>query len=179
MSTLTLILSVLALLFVLILWGRASAQGMRLDDLETEVRRNAAGGREQQARELETLKQLMMRVAAGESVSADMIEEGRTWDEIRAGTALAMAADANSLTIDVRTPAECAGGVIPGALRIPIEEIEERFGEIPNDGRDKLICCAMGVRSAAVCDFLSQKGYSKLHNLEGGMSSWSGPIERG
>ena len=45
-------------------------------------------------------------------------------------------------------------------------------------GKPLLVCCAGGSRSAAACEFLSQQGYAGLHNLEGGMNSWSGPRVR-
>ena len=64
------------------------------------------------------------------------------------------------------------------ALLLPIEQIEERWPEIPKDGRTTLIYCAVGERSAAACEILSLQGYTNLHNLDGGIMSWSGPVER-
>jgi len=77
--------------------------------------------------------------------------------------------------VDVRTPQETAAGMIPGALRIPVDEIEQRMKELPRDGRRTLVYCAGGSRSAAACEFLSRQGYEELYNLEGGFQSWSGP----
>ncbi|MFT4541044.1 MAG: rhodanese-related sulfurtransferase [Planctomycetota bacterium] len=178
MQYLTLALALAAFLLALILWGRAAAQGIRIDDLETEVRRTANAAREAMTHELDTLKTLLARVAAGEKVTADQIEEGRLWAEVTATQAKEMTDGNDVLTIDVRTAAECATGTIPGALQIPVEELESRYKEIPKDKRRKLLVCAMGVRSAAACDFLTSKGYGQLLNLEGGMSAWTGPTER-
>ena len=40
--------------------------------------------------------------------------------------------------LDVRTSAETAGGVIPGAILIPVDELEARVRELPKDGRATL-----------------------------------------
>ena len=80
--------------------------------------------------------------------------------------------------LDVRTPSEVAQGKIPGALHIPLDDLERRRGELPRDGRTTLIYCAGGGRSAAACDYLSREGWTDLVNLEGGIQSWTGPLER-
>lgn len=76
--------------------------------------------------------------------------------------------------LDVRTPGETAGGIIPGAILIPMQEIQARMGEIPEG--PLLVYCHVGARSAAVCEFLASQGRTELYNLEGGISSWTGEI---
>ena len=78
----------------------------------------------------------------------------------------------------MRTPGEVAAGKIPGALHIPIDDLEARRAEIARDDRTKLVYCAGGGRSAAACEFLSSQGWTNLLNLEGGFQSWTGPVER-
>ncbi len=176
--TLATVLASLALLAAAVLWLRAAAQGARIDELEGDLRRATNSSSDQVRHELDTLRALLVRVAAGEPVDAEMIEEGRTWREVDAREAETIVQGEEVLTIDVRTPGEWASGVIPGAWRLSIDELEERYREIPNDGRTKLVVCAMGVRSAAACDFLASQGYRGLVNLGGGMSAWSGATER-
>ena len=77
--------------------------------------------------------------------------------------------------LDVRTPQETAAGIIPGAVLIPIDDLESRRSELPRDGRKTLVYCAGGGRSAVACEYLSREGYGELYNLEGGFTSWSGP----
>ncbi len=79
--------------------------------------------------------------------------------------------------VDVRTPQETLAGVIPGAVRIPVDDLPMRFAELGRKSTPTLVYCAMGVRSAAACQFVSEQGFDALHNLEAGMSSWSGPTE--
>jgi rhodanese-related sulfurtransferase len=80
--------------------------------------------------------------------------------------------------LDVRTPAETTHGIIPGAALIPVDQLEDRWKEIPKDKKQLLVYCAGGGRSAAACEFLSQQGYDSVFNLEGGFSSWTGPTAR-
>ena len=79
--------------------------------------------------------------------------------------------------VDVRTPDETRGGVLPGAQLIPLDELEERHRELPREGKTLLVYCAAGARSAAACEFLSTQGYQGLVNLESGYGGWSGPKE--
>ena len=66
---------------------------------------------------------------------------------------------------------------IPGARHVPMDEIERRRDEIPRD-RPTLVYCAGGGRSAAVCEALSREGFDHLLNLEAGIGSWDGPLDR-
>ena len=65
------------------------------------------------------------------------------------------------------------GGHVPGALWIPVDQIETRAREVPRDGR-VLVVCAAGGRSASACDFLSSRGWTNLTNVLGGMSAYPG-----
>ena len=73
---------------------------------------------------------------------------------------------------------ETAGGIIPGAQLIPIEELEERAREVRRSEKPLLIYCAGGGRSAAACEFLSGQGQLGLQNLSGGIGSWGGAVTR-
>lgn len=65
--------------------------------------------------------------------------------------------------VDVRTPAEFAGGHIPGALNIPVQELSARQGELPQ-GVPLLLCCASGSRSAMGVSLLKRAGFQDVHN---------------
>jgi metal-sulfur cluster biosynthetic enzyme len=75
----------------------------------------------------------------------------------------------------VRTPAEFASGHIPNAHLIPLDELEDRLGELPAKDTVLLVHCAAGGRSASACETLGQRGYTGLLNLVGGMHAWTGP----
>lgn len=82
-----------------------------------------------------------------------------------------LAANKNVYLLDVRTPAEFSQGRIPGAVLIPVNEVERRIGEIPRN-RPVVVYCAVGSRSGFVAGFLSQKGYREVYNVTDGIVGW-------
>jgi rhodanese-related sulfurtransferase len=64
---------------------------------------------------------------------------------------------AGSLILDVRTPKE-ATGILPNALNIPMEELEQRLAEVPK-GKTLVIHCSTGVRAAMAFSVLKKAGY--------------------
>lgn len=72
-----------------------------------------------------------------------------------------------AILVDVRTPGEVAEGMAPGALNIPLQEIQQRLGEFPKD-KPLLIYCRSGKRSMAASEFLVQNGYEQVFNVVGG-----------
>lgn len=168
-------IALLALLIALIAKNAASKPSQAVEDAKAEARRRDENLKEELGEEIATLRRTLARVAAGESISAEMVLEGRLWREASTDEGKAMLAAGGARILDVRTPQETSRGIIPGALLIPVQELEQRWREIPKDGKPTLVYCAGGERSAAACEFLSRQGYEKLHNLVGGFMSWSGP----
>lgn len=73
--------------------------------------------------------------------------------------------------LDVRQPEEYKGGHIPGAVLIPLGEIETRHGEL--DRSKKIVTyCRGGSRSNAAAVELCRLGFSEIYHLEGGMLDW-------
>lgn len=67
--------------------------------------------------------------------------------------------------VDVRTPGEFRMGAVPGAVNIPLDELDRRYGELGNNsGRDITVYCASGARSAYAQMFLQQLGYTNVKN---------------
>lgn len=75
--------------------------------------------------------------------------------------------------LDVRTPEEWAEGIIKGAEKIDFyddnfsKNIEKLDKSIP-----VFIYCRSGGRSSEAATILKEKGFSKVYNLEGGISAW-------
>lgn len=65
--------------------------------------------------------------------------------------------------VDVRTYGEFMGGNVAGSINIPLNEIQERIGELKKLKGPLLLCCASGGRSAQAHHFLSQHGI-ECHN---------------
>ncbi len=70
------------------------------------------------------------------------------------------------LYLDVRTPEEFSQGTVPEARNIPLQQIQERFAELPK-GKSVLVFCRSGVRSQKASEFLVSKGFA-VYNIEGG-----------
>lgn len=69
--------------------------------------------------------------------------------------------------VDVRTPEEFMGGNVNDSINIPLQEIQQRLGEIKKLKTPLVLCCASGGRSAMATDFLSSQG---IECMNGG--SW-------
>lgn len=173
MESIALVVASLALvlaLVALVRGGRAIDRGG--SDEASDARRRVENLREEVREELELQRRLLAKVAGGAKLTREMIEEGRTWDDVGAAAAREPLASGAWRALDVRTPQETASGMLAGALWIPIDQLEERLGELPRDEKPLLVYCAGGSRSAAACELLSRRGFEELHNLEGGIQSW-------
>ena len=71
---------------------------------------------------------------------------------------------AKPLLVDVRTQGEFHSGAIPGAINIPLDEIQSRIGEFGDKSREITLYCASGARSAYAQRYLQQLGFSRTRN---------------
>jgi glyoxylase-like metal-dependent hydrolase (beta-lactamase superfamily II) len=72
--------------------------------------------------------------------------------------------------LDVRNALEFEGERIEGARLIPLDELSERIGEVP-DQADVVVVCRTGVRALAAAETLARAG-RRARVLEGGMVAW-------
>ena len=79
--------------------------------------------------------------------------------------------------VDVRTVDEYKQGHVPGAILIPLAEIESRRGEIPTDKKVYLICRS-GNRSSQANLILQKRGIVNTFSVNGGMLDWRGDVEK-
>ena len=79
------------------------------------------------------------------------------------------------LLVDVRQPMEYEIAHIPGAVLIPLGEVERRLFELPSD-RDLVFYCRSGGRSAAAASLAvdAEVTEKSVAHLEGGMLGWDG-----
>lgn len=75
-----------------------------------------------------------------------------------------------ALLLDVRTPSEFGGGHVAGAVNVPVDELERRLAEIPK-GREIVVYCRSGARSARAATVLQQHERGPVHDL-GPMGAW-------
>ena len=73
------------------------------------------------------------------------------------------------LVVDVRTAREWNAGHLEGALHMPVDELRDRMGEIPQ-GRRIAVHCAGGYRSYVAQRILMNRGRTDVRNVLGGYS---------
>ncbi|MBZ0300325.1 MAG: rhodanese-like domain-containing protein [Anaerolineae bacterium] len=73
--------------------------------------------------------------------------------------------------VDVRTPGEYQSGHLPGAVNIPLNELDRRLSEIPK-GQPVVVVCATGNRSQTGSSILVRGGCTEVYNLRGGTMAW-------
>lgn len=70
--------------------------------------------------------------------------------------------------IDVRTPEEFRRDHLPGAVNVPLHEVDEGIGKVaPDKAQPLLLHCLSGGRSGIAARRLRQMGYQQVYNLGG------------
>ncbi len=75
--------------------------------------------------------------------------------------------------VDVRQPGETAGGVIEGAVLVPLTELNRRLATL-DASKPTVIYCAGGFRSSIAASRLAQAGFGDVSDLLGGFGAWEG-----
>lgn len=83
---------------------------------------------------------------------------------------MAMVRD-GALLLDVRQQDEWDAGHSPDAVFLPLNELSERYTELPTD-QPVVVICRSGGRSTRAAEALVAAGYSAV-NLAGGMQAWA------
>lgn len=83
---------------------------------------------------------------------------------------LATLIEGGATVIDVRMPGEYDEAHVPGAVLVPLPELPERLGDVP-DETTAYVICKVGGRSMKACEFLVSQGYQAV-NVAGGTDAW-------
>ena len=87
-----------------------------------------------------------------------------------------MEKEAGYILLDVRTKGEYESGYIPGAINIPLSDIDDKIiSFLPDKSQMILVYCRSGNRSREASDKLSKLGYSNVLEI-GGINAWKGEI---
>jgi len=115
------------------------------------------------------------RAAASPGDRADDISAGEVAVRLSTG-------EHGLVVVDVRTPRERAAASIPGSVHVPLGRIlaggwpvlAAELGDAAADGRDIVVTCQAGIRSARAIDALraTAPAGTPLRNLAGGVSAW-------
>jgi len=104
---------------------------------------------------------------AGVSASASAGVEETTVEQLKAR----LDAGLPTFVLDVREPHEYQICRIPNSILIPLGQLGTRLSELPNDGREIVVHCKMGGRSAKAVKLLKDQGVD-AKNLTGGVLAW-------
>jgi rhodanese-related sulfurtransferase len=80
------------------------------------------------------------------------------------------------LLLDVREPWEVQICALAGSRHVPTNEIPARAGELDPDA-EVVAICHHGGRSTQVALYLEKNGFSKIHNLAGGVDAWAKSVD--
>ncbi|MCX7097678.1 MAG: rhodanese-like domain-containing protein [Methylococcales bacterium] len=82
-------------------------------------------------------------------------------------------ADKKAVIVDVRDDSEWQETHIPGAIHIPLAQLDSRLSELKQYQDSPVITqCRSGGRSAKALEILKSAGFSKVYNLDGGLIAW-------
>jgi rhodanese-related sulfurtransferase len=92
--------------------------------------------------------------------------------EVSPKEAAALQSAKKALIVDVREDDEWQAQHIPGAIHIPLGQLENRLGELKSQHSPLIMQCRSGKRSAKAQATLKAAGFSDVYNMEGGLIAW-------
>ncbi|HEY3368851.1 MAG TPA: sulfurtransferase TusA family protein [Symbiobacteriaceae bacterium] len=106
-------------------------------------------------------------------------EKGRVFPHEISNADLAALITAGSapVVIDVREEPEFRAGHIPGAVHVPIAEIEAAVADLDRNQAYAVICRSAR-RSDYACQIMDRLGFARVQNVVPGMSGWAGRIDK-
>ena len=114
---------------------------------------------------------------SGENTITDIKgSEKNTYMNINVAQGKEMIDKGEVFILDVRRPDEYASGHIKNSTLlavqdIPANELDIKLKELPKD-KPILVYCRSGSRSVAASTILVGNGFSKVYNMQGGITEW-------
>jgi rhodanese-related sulfurtransferase len=87
----------------------------------------------------------------------------------------------NIQLVDVREPEELEVVQLPGFINLPLSRFGDWGSQIEtylDRDRDTYVLCHHGVRSAQMCHWLAQQGFTKVNNIAGGIHAYAVRVDR-
>lgn len=78
----------------------------------------------------------------------------------------------SAVYLDVREPNEWNLGRIPGAVHLPLGNLETRIESVVDRGQRVVVYCARGNRSALAALTMKQMGYDNVSSMARGIGGW-------
>lgn len=84
-----------------------------------------------------------------------------------------MSHESGSIVLDVREDSEYQSGHIQDSIHIPLGSLSSRVAELDKyKDKNVILGCRSGSRSGRACSILKKNGFTKVHNLRGGVMAW-------
>ncbi len=115
------------------------------------------------------------RMSAGEAsgVLEVVAYESARYRELTSRQAADLIRSDDPVVLDVRTRREYAQGHLAGSILIPVQELQQRLGELAAfRDRDVVIYCATGNRSTVAAKILLDAGFERVYNIRHGILDW-------
>ena len=112
------------------------------------------------------------RLAEVEQIVRRYVEGGGGLEPVTQTELLARVKRDDVVVLDVRPPDEFAAGHLPGAVSVPLEELEQRLDSLPRDTEIVAYCrgpyCLLAPRAV---ELLRERGF-RARRLEDGLPEW-------
>ncbi|MDP3878037.1 MAG: rhodanese-like domain-containing protein [Methylobacter sp.] len=96
-----------------------------------------------------------------------------TNDLVSPKEAAAMHSSKTAVIVDVREDDEWNQHHIPGAIHIPLAQLNDRLAELERYKNSPIITqCRSGGRSAKAHEALLSAGFTRVYDMEGGIQAW-------
>lgn len=117
----------------------------------------------------------LVRIKNGEEIDDNMILLGRPYNDLSPQRSFQIFnnPDVDYYILDVSAK-NYQGPRIEEALRIPLEELNIRYAEIPTKTIPILCISENGLRSIQASELLVKKGFFNINNVSGGYACWPG-----
>lgn len=113
------------------------------------------------------------RVAALEGTIEVVEYRAAAYREVGAAEAAKLIANLKPFVLDVRTPREFGEGHLEGATLIPVQEFQQRIGELSSHRREPVfVYCHSGNRSTVAAKMMVDAGFTQVINLRRGIIDW-------
>ncbi|GKU77876.1 sulfurtransferase TusA family protein [Paenibacillus sp. L3-i20] len=119
----------------------------------------------------EELRHFVRKSEPSEMKQSTVFPDTITNDELE----LVLSKDKTAVVLDVREAAEYVFNHLPGAISIPLGQLENRFSEL-NKQENIYVICRTGTRSDLACQLLAKHDFTHIKNVLPGMSEWKGSI---
>jgi rhodanese-related sulfurtransferase len=97
----------------------------------------------------------------------------RRGDKVSSLQATQLINQGKTVIVDVRDPAEFAGGHLRDAKNIPLKELPKRLSELEKfKAKTVLTVCQAGTQSPKAASTLKKAGFNEVVSLNGGVAGW-------